>query len=231
MRVTITSIIFLERYMETSELDSAIALALAAAETNADQTVSEAGLLDLVLNFANNSVLSGALLHVPGIRLPRQFFEAGMKSLVIGDNGERADERPDDGEPLRTERTLVRLREQLRKDLQALSVGKQPAARLAEIHKQAGRMVLVPRYGPGSVVRYHYLPQSLDAVVAHAIVLLAGANKVARCKLPGCTAFYLRRGRPKRAIFCTDEHAAQARKKSGAERQERYRNKPTTKHK
>jgi predicted RNA-binding Zn ribbon-like protein len=212
-----------------TELDTAIRVALAAADANAGQTVSEVELLGLVLKFANEGAISGALLYVPGVQVPRSLVKAGMTSLVIAGDAT-------DGQGKRLDGPFIRLRDQARKDLAAISGHKLTSARLTEIQKQAGRMVLIPRYSGRNQdgVRYHHLPESLAPVIAYALVLLVNAKPadgVAQCRLPGCTAFYLRRGRPKRAIYCTDEHATHARKSAGAERQERYRNKPTAKHK
>ena len=64
--------------MSTNQIDTAIAVALEAADANAEQTVSESGLLDLVLNFAYHGVLSGALLHVPGIHARGDDLDADL---------------------------------------------------------------------------------------------------------------------------------------------------------
>lgn len=211
----------LKRYtvQTEAELENAIHSLHAVADANADQIVSTVELIELVLAFANHGTLAGVLLRAPGLHLPRALFEAGMKSLTVAG--------ATDGQGKKADGQFGQMQEQLRKDLLAIAQHKLTPTRLTEIRTDASRMLLVPRYSgaePG-IVRYYHLGE-LAAIVAHALLLLCNERAVggvAQCRLPGCTSFYLRRGRPKRSPYCTDGHASQARRKSGAERQERYR--------
>jgi hypothetical protein len=201
------------------EIEAAIRSLLAVADASADQYVSKAELIDLVIAFANQGTLSGVLLRVPGLHVPRALLEGGMTTMVVTGATDGAGKRADG--------VFGRLQVQLQKDLLAIARHKMTAARFAEIGREAARMVLVPRYPSDrrDSVRYHHLPESLTAVIAYVLVLLEGEREfggVAQCRLDGCTSFYLRRGRPKRSPYCSDEHATKARKAAGAKRQKRY---------
>lgn len=207
-----------------AELETAMRTVLAAA-ADPGESISKADLLQLVLDFANQGILAGALLRVPGLHLPRAVFDAGMKSIVVTG--------ATDGEGNKVDGLFPRLQDQLNKDLLSIARHRLAAARLTEIRKAAARMVLIPRYPSTGAVQYHHLPENHEAVFSYTLILLLRdeheVGGIGQCRLPGCDAFYLRRLRPKRSPYCTDEHSTQARKAAGAARQRKLRGDPIAK--
>jgi len=201
-------------------------------------TLTERELLGLVVDFANDGKLSRPLLDAPGLRFIPP-YNAPADWLPTS-----ADLTPD--EQLR----LATLREQLRLDLaSALRKGFTPqdSRRIREAAKQ---MVALPvdyeavstRTRPRQRhihTRWYYVPLSLEAILARAVLWLRdetlglGAD-LKQCSLGSCGNFFFRsdkaktRGRPR--IYCSVEHMQQAHEATGPERTRRWRAK-VAKHK
>lgn len=220
--VTLTPFSTNGRYMKKANpLATAVDAVLAAVAAAADIGVTERELVELGLDFANRGVLRSALLHVPGVNLPWALpapdgRRPANASLVVFD--------------VRLEPAFKVRRERLKRDLAALLSRRLKGERFDEIKELAQHVVLTPTYALNEdrrlQVRHHVVPRSLDAVLAHIVMLLASdfSGEIRQCALEGCDAFYLTGDRDKRsAKFCSEEHQAEHRRMAGAARQERYR--------
>lgn len=200
---------------------------LALAQSGSDTSVSRRDLLKLAIDFANTGNLTGALLHVPGLKLPRSLMEASHKHkltvmLNVGGDPEQ-----------------LKALKQFRADLAAAAAAgsddllTKPVAK--RLMKDAARMVLVPRYelkAAGNVEKsFHYLPESIEAVLAYTVLTLREKefkSDFARCQLESCGKFFFKSdsvegpGRH-RTSYCCAEHMNLQHRSKVAERVKKHR--------
>ena len=73
--------------------------------------------------------------------------------------------------------SLEQVHQQFRNDLQAFLASQLTVGDRKRIHAAADRVLMVPRTGVGGAMLYHYLPDSPEAAVAHAMRLLLDPSK------------------------------------------------------
>jgi len=187
------------------------------AEASTGLAVSERELLESAIDFANLPTLTGALLQVPGLKLPRKLIEESRARGLTVALGVKDPE-------------LLKLREQFREDLAAIiEAGAEslPARTATRLMQDAARMVLVPKYtfeNRRMRTRYHYLPADLKAVLAYVILILRDESKrfkreFARCQLKRCGKFFfiadaVTQGRQRKSYCCADHMLEQHRSTS-----------------
>jgi len=234
------------------QMQDAAATILKGARGQPGPALTERELLQLVVNFANGGKLAGPLLHAPGVRflVPLERSQDGQR-WVAG----TLDHDPTAADVAPTEH-LAQLRAQLTQDL-ASAIGKGlPQKDLDRLKSAASQMVATPAYeiqqqrqGRSYAqrrhlhVRWHYVPLSLEATLALAVLWLRdddlklGAD-LKRCKLETCGRFFFssaraeqtgkQAGRPPE-LYCDNAHMIEAHKATAAERTRRWREKKMSK--
>lgn len=194
------------------ELQGALKTVLDVAEQSKSPALSEGELSRAVVEFANQGVLRGPLLFVPGLAIPAAFFQTGMKQLDVT-----------------MDPVLPAQRDQLRKDLAAVVAGQVAARTISRLRKSARRIVMTPGGASGRSV--HYLPESMEALLAHVVGKLrddavSDGGDLRQCKTCGLFFFSSDRtretGRPREA-YCSNECMLQQHRSDSAERVRRYR--------
>ena len=196
------------------------------ARSGGGPTLSERELLEQSVEFANSGALTGALLHIPGLLLPKRIMEDSLErglhvAIYVAGNPQQA-----------------KWLEQFREDLASCftAADRLPFPTANRLKKEAGRMVMVPTYAMvnGSLrVTYHFLPESLPALLAYAILVLRDESKefkadFARCKLARCGKYFFISEVPQgpgrhRKSYCCAEHMKEQHKSTGAERVKKHR--------
>jgi hypothetical protein len=178
--------------------------------TESSEAIEETTVVDAVIAFAN-----GAELPVFLRRLPGAFHgpAAGVIDRVTG----------------ASEATGIEARrESVRRDMVAIADGRLTRARKKEIATAADR-VTVEIKGSQRRMRPAFLRtpdlQAAFGYVLHLIATHDYGRRLVRCKLPGCLNLFLREARRARPeIYCSSEHAKDAKDEASRKRALAYRN-------